>query len=1042
MKKFSLILLLSSLSAMTNSQFYDDSWAVIIGINNYHNIKRLNYAVDDAQDIHDMLVTKFHFPEDNIALLINEEATYNNIITSLNEMAEKVGKNDRLIIFFAGHGTQRKLPSGGEKGYLLPVDVDTSKLYLTGIDMTDIKDVSEMTNAKHVLYLMDACYGGLMAISRAIDKKAPGYLSMRKRTQGKGRQIITAGGKDEESQERPAWGHSAFTKNLLSGLQDEMADIHPEDGYITAYELGLYLKDKVELDSDYAQTPQIQQYGSGVGEFVFTVTSPAKEDSTPEATKQGTQIKQESFISIEDLEKIYLKYGNKYSGQSSEKSVEMGKDHVKEWKLPFADTDYIDTTDISGKWLKMPGPRFNFNRVDGFGLGLGKTFTRLSPFPYELDMKSHYNFSRKEPDYHFYLKRYLWNREFQYLSASMYQESRTYDDWSVVDEMTNRWVSSFLFNIDHFDYYLADGLSLYYKYYNQDGFSIKTGFRSEKQQMLNKKTDFSVFQYNKEYRKNYFSTNEHFVEGTLSSLNIEFGFNGATWEYNLSNNWFNEIEYELDISDIPLEYTVNNYNLINLFSNTIGEPDTTTQDSLDLIHQRQSFEKGWYMGGGFRDSTKISPAYREELQKKLAMLDSSYLIKKDWYTNYIDSNLVGIQFIDYSIDNPLGDATGVRYFGVGTNGQQSKMIFLDNARVEEEKTYIFSFWVRSVQDTINISPGLSSHNNTNLTSREWEGIGTKWKRVWVSKTFEEVKNNPRTFITTSSTKPIYVWGAQLEEVHSVEDMPTEYQSTDGKPFQIWLVAESPNWLFDKILMGNNNNQIFQVSAVLPRGRYAYRFQIGDHSFLDPKATKRGKNNNGENVSVLEVGLQPKWNFGFEYSDPALGSEFRYERVNSNLRFIVPISYTEMLFFRIVNGWVSETAPKQRHYYLGNVRTLRGYDVKEFSGEQMMLLNLEYQVNIAKWIRKIFYQEKMIFDFDILKINNKNIFLSPTFKPFIFYDVGIIGSDLNDENTHTSVGFGLEVIGLRLMAAKRLDRDQNSWSVLLDFGGIFFGEYLP
>ena len=108
----------------------------------------------------------------------------------------------------------------------------------------------------------------------------------------------------------------------------------------------------------------------------------------------------------------------------------------------------------------------------------------------------------------------------------------------------------------------------------------------------------------------------------------------------------------------------------------------------------------------------------------------------------------------------------------------------------------------------------------------------------------------------------------------------------------------------------------------------------------------------------------------------------------------------------------------------------------------MLLNLEYQVNIANWIRKIFYQEEMIWDFDILKINNKNIFLSPTFKPFIFYDVGIIGSDLNDENTHTSVGFGLEVIGLRLMAAKRLDRDQNSWSVLLDFGGIFFGEYLP
>ena len=88
MKSFILILLLSFLSAMTNSQFYDESWAVIIGINNYHNINRLNYAVDDAQDIHDMLVAKFNFPVDNIALLLNDEATYNNIKTSLYEMAE------------------------------------------------------------------------------------------------------------------------------------------------------------------------------------------------------------------------------------------------------------------------------------------------------------------------------------------------------------------------------------------------------------------------------------------------------------------------------------------------------------------------------------------------------------------------------------------------------------------------------------------------------------------------------------------------------------------------------------------------------------------------------------------------------------------------------------------------------------------------------------------------------------------------------------------------------------------------------------------
>ena len=144
MKSISLILLLSSLSAVTNSQFYDDSWAVIIGINKYQNIKGLNYAVDDAEDIYTLLIDKFNFDEDNIILLLDENATKDSIDIALYETSKKAGANDRLIIFFAGHGTQEELPSGGEIGYLLPMDVDTSKLYMTGIDMDFIKNVSKM----------------------------------------------------------------------------------------------------------------------------------------------------------------------------------------------------------------------------------------------------------------------------------------------------------------------------------------------------------------------------------------------------------------------------------------------------------------------------------------------------------------------------------------------------------------------------------------------------------------------------------------------------------------------------------------------------------------------------------------------------------------------------------------------------------------------------------------------------------------------------------------------------------------------------------
>ena len=124
-----------------------------------------------------------------------------------------------------------------------------------------------MSKAKHVLFLIDACYGGLAATNtRGLDESSPGFLE--KITRDKSRQIITAGGRGEQVIEKAEWGHSAFTKNLLSGLRDSKADTD-SDGIITAQELGTYLKKKVTIDSDNRQTPKTRNLSSDEGEFVF-----------------------------------------------------------------------------------------------------------------------------------------------------------------------------------------------------------------------------------------------------------------------------------------------------------------------------------------------------------------------------------------------------------------------------------------------------------------------------------------------------------------------------------------------------------------------------------------------------------------------------------------------------------------------------------------------------------------------------------------------------------------------------------------------------
>jgi uncharacterized caspase-like protein len=296
MYKLLPILLFAYGLAVTTNDIYDNSYALIIGIDKYENVQPLNYAVKDAESIQDILVNTFDFPEGNITLLKNEEATKQSIIQAFSDITTKAEDKDRVLIYFAGHGDTDDLPEGGEMGYLLPVDGDNENLFVTSIAMDDLKRISLMSKAKHLLYLVDACYGGLLTIgSRGIDPQTTSnYID--KITEDKARQIITAGGRDEEVMEKSEWGHSAFTKNLIRALKDGKAD-YSEDGIITAAELGIYLNEKVTIDSENQQTPQYGRMTSQEGEFVFVYS-----ENTAVIQDKSTDAKLDYLISeMEEL---------------------------------------------------------------------------------------------------------------------------------------------------------------------------------------------------------------------------------------------------------------------------------------------------------------------------------------------------------------------------------------------------------------------------------------------------------------------------------------------------------------------------------------------------------------------------------------------------------------------------------------------------------------------------------------------------------------------------------------------------------------------
>jgi len=242
---------------------YANSWAILIGIDNYPKWPRLEYAVRDAEGVGQALTGKFGFAPERVITLKNEQATREGILAAFHGQLAHRGlqPNDRVFVFFAGHGATRKLSSGRDLGYIVPFDADPNNLATDAIPMTEIQNIAESLPAKHALFVMDACYSGL-----GLTRGAANASFLRDNARRLGRQMLTAGGTDQLVADGGPNGHSVFTWTLLQGLGGK-GDLNG-DGLITATELAAYVAPAVSSVS--RQTPAFGSLpGSEGGDFVF-----------------------------------------------------------------------------------------------------------------------------------------------------------------------------------------------------------------------------------------------------------------------------------------------------------------------------------------------------------------------------------------------------------------------------------------------------------------------------------------------------------------------------------------------------------------------------------------------------------------------------------------------------------------------------------------------------------------------------------------------------------------------------------------------------
>ena len=196
------------------------------------------------------------FPEENIRILKGEEATKDKIGHAIyNELRERgMGREDRLLIFFAGHGEVAGIP-GRNEGYLLPYDADLQRLRTSSLPMYDLSRINNPVLAKHILLVLDSCFSGF-----AVKKRSSVPLARDEYNQDHVVEVLTAGTSGQQAGEER--GNGLFTNAFLDGLRGA-AD--PMGNGLTAMKLAVYIQERFR---DTSQSPQIAKL-DGEGEFLF-----------------------------------------------------------------------------------------------------------------------------------------------------------------------------------------------------------------------------------------------------------------------------------------------------------------------------------------------------------------------------------------------------------------------------------------------------------------------------------------------------------------------------------------------------------------------------------------------------------------------------------------------------------------------------------------------------------------------------------------------------------------------------------------------------
>jgi hypothetical protein len=227
-------------------------YILAIGVSKYKDKDlQLRFASKDATDFVEIMKLQkgLLFEDVIVKLLVDEQATKDNILDGLDWLERQTTSKDVAILFLAGHG----LNDRANNFYFLPVDVDIEHLKRTGVAFSDIKNTVSAISGKSIVFV-DACHSGnVFGGKRAVVDMTSIVNEL---TSAESGVVVFASSTGKQfSFEDPAWGNGAFTKALIEGLKGK-ADLLGK-GKITINMLQAYISERVKELTKGKQTPTV-----------------------------------------------------------------------------------------------------------------------------------------------------------------------------------------------------------------------------------------------------------------------------------------------------------------------------------------------------------------------------------------------------------------------------------------------------------------------------------------------------------------------------------------------------------------------------------------------------------------------------------------------------------------------------------------------------------------------------------------------------------------------------------------------------------------